>query len=309
MPFKLRNFTVGEFNRDVNQSGDLQAKYESWNNYRKRVSALIGEAFTVNPQIRSALVLGAGNLNDLDLHDLCVRLNRLVLTDADLSGIERGIARQNLSAEERGKIDILQADYTGANDAGLFAGLERLAKRAASAAEIADYVKTAFAALAEADPAVFTEAYPLVISCPIYTQLLYTQVEVFLKILYEAGRYAYDDLNRILNAAYGTMPGILARYNDTVLSACDGLIVLLSDSVEIPKDGAVYQEAKRMQTNGFPDKREAEALIQEHGSELAQTGRADFTAKAEILRETYAVWPFDERKAYLVYGCLARRRG
>ena len=86
-------------------------------------------------------------------------------------------------------------------------------------------------------------------------------------------------------------------------------MVLLTDSIEMPNDSAVFKEAKRTEKNGLVDKREAEALIEEHGSELAQTGRADFAAKVEILRETYAVWPFDETKAYLVYGCLARERG
>ena len=311
MEFKLRNFTVGEFNRDVNQSGDLQKKYAAWRGYREQVTALIGSAFDVTPQINEALVLGAGNVNDLDLRFFCSELTKLVLTDADLSGMEQGISRQRLSSEERGKIEIMQADYTGVSGSGLFEKLERMARQAAPAHDIADYIRTALAELSKASPVMFAQIRPLVISCPIYTQLLYTQIEVFLKLLYEAGLYVYDDLNGILNAAYGAMPGILARYNDTVLSACaeGGLMVLLTDSIEMPNDSAVFTEVNRTEKNGLIDKREAEALIKEYGSELAQTGCADFAAKAKILRETYAVWPFDETKAYLVYGCLAHKRG
>ena len=176
--------------------------------------------------------------------------------------------------------------------------------------EIADYLKTALAAMAGADRKVFFQTYPLVISCPIYTQLLYTQIEVFLKLLFEAGLYAYEELNEILNAAYGAMPGILKRYNTMLLGACGpgGHIVLVSDMAELENGGAAYRQACQAEADGLVDAQTAETLIKAHGAELAQIGRDDFTAKTQKIREIYAVWPFDGEKAYLVCGCLARKR-
>ena len=133
MAFKLKNFTVGMFNRDVNQSGDLLRKYEGWAAYRAQISALTAGAFALRPDIRSALVTGAGNLNDIDLKFLCGKLQTLTLSDADADAMERGIDRQNLTAEERAKIGILRSDYTGAHETGLFTKLETLAGRAAPA--------------------------------------------------------------------------------------------------------------------------------------------------------------------------------
>ncbi|MBN1777152.1 MAG: hypothetical protein JW811_03435 [Clostridiales bacterium] len=310
MAFKLKNFTVEAFNRDVNQSGDLLAKYRDWSGYRVQVSALIGEAFARNPKTGKALVTAAGTLNDIDLRFLCSKLAMLTLSDADTDGMEQGIARQGLSDAERGKIEIHKTDYTGANGSDFFGKLETLVNREVSAAEIADYLKTAMSALADAPAQVFTERCPLVISCPVYTQLLYTQIEVFLRLLFEAGLYSHDDLNCILNAAYGAMPGILRRYNAMLLSACEpgGLLVLLSDIIEMNRDGEAYRKARQAAKDGCLDVQKAEAMTAQYGSELSIIGRGDFRLKTETLQEKYLLWPFDENKAYLVYACLANKR-
>ncbi len=310
MEFKLRNFTIEAFNRDVNLSGDLLAKYRRWDGYRKRISALIGEAFQYHPRTNRALALGAGNLNDLDLHFLCEKLEGLDLSDADQTAMENGLKRQRLSDGERGKIRLLRTDYTGSVGKNLFAELENLVKRSASAVEMADFIRSAFRAMAGTMAGAVAGRYPLVISCPVYTQLLYTQIEVFLRILFEAGLYAYGELNEILNAAYGAMPEVLAGYNDLVLGACEdgGLIVLLADVIEMPKGSPVYRQVKRAEGAGVLDAETAEALAGRHGAELSQAGRRDFASKTETVRELYTVWPFDESKEYLVYGRLSLKR-
>ncbi|HPJ01891.1 MAG TPA: hypothetical protein PKU80_03530 [Candidatus Limiplasma sp.] len=307
MAFKLKNFTVQAFNRDVNQSGDLLRKYAAWSGYRARVAALIGDALAQHPAIDRALVLAAGNLNDIVLHFLCGNLRSLTLSDADTDAVERGIDRQSLSEGERAKIQIVQADYTGAAQAGFFDALEKRVRQQATAQELAHHIQAALAVLAAAPIQKVEQPYPLVVSCPVYTQLLYTQIEVFLKLLYEAQRYSYDDLNLILNAAYGEIPGILTRYNTMLCNACapDGRIVLLSDMVEMDIGGKAYCQAQQAAANGQINAQDAVALIAEYGSELAQIGREDFRKRTQTIQEQYLLWPFDESKAYLVSACLA----
>ena len=310
MAFKLRNFTVEAFNRDVNRSGDLLVKYRAWRGYRAQVSAFIGEAFAQNPKINRALVTAAGNLNDINLRFLCKKLETLMLSDADTVAMEQGMARQGLSAEDRGEIDLVAADYTGANQTNFFGKLETMVQNKAPARKIADRVNKNLAALANAPAQTVPKPYPLVVSCPVYTQLLYTQIEVFLKLLFEAGLYAYEELNLILNAAYGAMPGITCRYNSMLLNACepDGLLVLLSDMIEMDKGSEAYRNVRQAAKDGCMDAPNAETLIKKYGAELSIAGRDDFRSKTETLREKYLLWPFDERKVYLVYACLANKR-
>ncbi len=308
MAFKLKHFTVESFNRDVNQSGDLLRKYTDWSSYRAGVSAMINQAFTYHPNPERALVLAAGNLNDIDLRFLCNKLPALTLSDADVDAMRRGIDRQGLTAGERAKIETLQADYTGVEHAGLFKALEALVVQTASAQTLADHMQAALHALAHAPVQPAVRRYPLVISCPVYTQLLFTQIEVFLRLLYEAQLYDYADLNLILNAAYDAMPGLLMRYNTLLLNACqpDGLIVLLSDMVEMEAGSRVYRDVSKAAHDGRISARDADVLIKAHGSELSGIGLQDFEKRTQTLSKQYLLWPFDESKSYLVSAVLAR---
>ncbi len=308
MAFKLKNFTVEAFNRDVNRSGDLLRKYNAWSGYRARVSALIGEAFALYPHIDRALILAAGNLNDIDLRFLCGKLSALTLSDADTDAMERGIDRQNLTEPERAKITTVQSDYTGAVRTGFFDELEARVRRKAPARALADHIQTTITALSAAPAQILPQPFPLVVSCPVYTQLLYTQIEVFLKLLYEAELYNMADLNLMLNAAYGAMPGILTRYNAMLLNACapGGLIVLLSDMIEMEMNGKAYRDAHSAAKDGRVNARDAETLIAEYGSELSQIGIQDFQNRTGAANAQYLLWPFDESKRYLVCVCLVK---
>lgn len=310
MSFKLRNFTVEAFNRDVNSSGDLLRKYNAWSDYRAKVSGLIGEAFALAPQTDRALVLAAGNLNDIDLRFLCGKLSTLTLSDADLDAMERGIGRQYLTAGECAKVTLEQSDYTGAVQAGFFDALEARVRKGTSAAELAEHIRSAMAGLAAQPALTVARPFPLVISCPVYTQLLYTQIEVFLKLLFEAGLYPYEDLNVILNTAYGAMPGILARYNRMLLNACapGGLIVLLNDMIEMETDGQATRDVLNVTKDGLVNPKDAETLIEKYGSELSIIGRRDFWHTTTMLARQYLLWPFDDAKSYLVYVCLAKKK-
>ncbi len=308
MAFKLKHFTVESFNRDVNQSGDLLRKYTNWSGYRAGVSAMIDQAFTYHPNTERALVLAAGNLNDIDLRFLCDKLSALTLSDADVHAIRRGIDRQGLTAGERAKIETLQSDYTGIEHAGLFKALEALVVQKASAQALADHMQAALHALASVPVQPDVRHYPLVISCPVYTQLLFTQIEVFLRLLYEAQLYDYADLNLILNAVYGAMPGLLTRYNTLLLNTCepDGLIVLLCDMVEMEAGSRAYRDAGKAAHDGRISMRDANVLIEAHGSELSGIGLQDFEKRTHTLSKQYLLWPFDESKSYLVSAVLAR---
>lgn len=308
MAFKLRNFTVEAFNRDVNSSGDLARKYTAWSDYRAKVSALTGTALAQKPETDRALVLAAGNLNDINLRFLLGKLNTLTLSDTDINAMERGIDRQNLTENERAKITLEQSDYTGALQAGFFDALEARARKQVPAAELAEHIRSAMAGLAALPAPTVARPFPLVISCPVYTQLLYTQIEVFLKLLFEAGLYSYEDLNLVLNAAYGAMPGILARYNSTLLNACapGGHIVLLSDMIEMETDGKAIRDVHSAAKDGQISAQDAERLIAEYGTELAAIGRRDFQNRTEAVNAQYLLWPFDDAKSYLVYACLAK---
>ena len=102
----------------------------------------------------------------------------------------------------------------------LFDRLERLAAKVAPADKIIELYNTKSWKVFQTTSLDIPDGFDLVISCPVYTQLIYTQIEVFLKILYEQGLYEYNQLNKILNAVYNLMPDVIKRYNGLILKSC-----------------------------------------------------------------------------------------
>ena len=301
MQFKLKNFDIDKFNRDVNASGGPDVQYERWSEYRTKIPAFIEGSLENAPDANSAAVFGAGNLNDLDMRFLCGKFEKIALSDADTRSIEEGLTRQGLSEEEKAKIKIVQADYTGAQKAGLFPGLERLARRAAPADELAGSIEKA---MLEMEPDAPAERFDIVISCPVYTQLVYTQIEVFLKILNEYGLYEYHELNKILNAAYNVMPRILEKYNDLLISACkeNGHIILFTDVIEMKKKSMLLKKTYKLMEAEHIDYVKIEKHVKKHGIEITRMGLEDFVLKTDKTAFFYEIWPFGEGKEYLVYG-------
>ncbi len=94
MSFNIKNFTMRKFNNDVNNTGDLDAKYTAWSAHRSSVTGFIRNALSQSPSAKSIIVFGAGECNDIDLQYLSTAFERIVLTDVDEQSIFDGLARQ-----------------------------------------------------------------------------------------------------------------------------------------------------------------------------------------------------------------------
>lgn len=301
MAFKLKNFSIYRFNRDVNNSVPDDA-YMRWSAYRRDIAAFIDRT---GPR-GSVIVFGAGALNDVDLPYLCETFGEVVLTDADVKSIGEGIARQGIGDVPREKIEIVQCDYTGAAAFGLFEKLESLAKDAVPADAIAAYIGEAFHMMHGGEE-LRDRRFDFVYACPVYTQLVYTQIEVFLKILYEYGLYPYDELNRIITAAHHHMQYLLGNYNDLMLSVLKdgGRIMVLTDIMEMARGGGMCREVERLLEDG--DTAGLERRIRDEGLDFGIAGRDDLLLKIDLIDAFHMLWPFNENKEYLIQGILGQK--
>ncbi len=300
MTFNIKNFNIDKFNRDVNLSYNADEMYSLWKNYREELQSFLEHTVKNIKDKNSVAVLGAGSLNDIDVKYLCREFSEVTLIDTDTKSIEEGLLRHRLTKSEVEKISIVQLDFTGAWEMGFFKELERLVKKLTPAKKVSQYISEAIDGM---KPEANLKHYSVVISCPVYTQLLYTQTEVFLKILHEYGLYEYKDLNLMLNAAYSSMPKILNRYNDMVLNMArdDGYVFMFTDIVEMKKESVVYRKLKKLDISNKDDIRKAEDLVKKYGIEISQVGLDDIFKKANEVDSAYLCWPFNQNKEYLVY--------
>ncbi|MDW7658229.1 MAG: hypothetical protein SCM11_13765 [Bacillota bacterium] len=303
MPLKLKNFNIRQFNRDVNRSQDPDAQYLRWAAYRQQIGELVSESR------HRSIVLGAGALNDVDLALLCSLSGFVVLADIDMEAVLQGIERQELPTLLRKKIEVVQHDFSGAHNARLF---ERLVAVVQRQAPVAMVIVTLAEILADMKPVPLLpgQSFDLVFSCPVYTQLVYTQIEVLLKILHAAGLYAYDELNQILLAAHQGMQAVLRHYNDLMLSLLgpDGRLVVLADIIELQADDPLLAVLTAKFADTLVDSARIRTLLDEHGLELALSGLADLEARLDKPESSYFLWPFDASKSYVVQSLAGRRK-
>lgn len=295
MSFKLKNFSVGQFNKDVNNSHDPDGKFHRWAAYRSETGRLLCGAWN------NCIVLGAGALNDVDLHVLCGASEHVVLADIDVESIQLGMNRQQLSQEELGKIEVVRCDFSGAQNARLFERLEAAVLDNATAAQLSRTLKKILSEL-EPEPLLPGFSFDLVLSCPVYTQLVYTQIEVLLKILYASGQYTYNELNQILLTAHDGMKSVLYNYNQLMLRLLSpgGRLVVLSDMMALNADDPRLVTLARQIKKDCIDESLMQSLIDEEGNGLALDAMAELETAVESFESRYFIWPFDEEKSFVV---------
>ena len=311
MQFKLKNFTVDFFNNDVNNSTDQNERYQKWSGYRRKITEFVAAEVSKNMTNGRAIVFGAGALNDVDLSFLCDAFEEVVLTDIDEKSMHAGIERQNLTKEERSKITTVKMDCSGVQTAGLFDKLEEMAAKSSSPAVLTEFMTTAISLLRpDYKKAERLGEFDFVLSCPVYTQLVYTQIEFFLKILYDCGLYEYEDLNRILAGAHKAMRPVICNYNDLLISRMkdDSVIAVFTDIAEISTDNGKLNIINKLLQADNVDYHEVERYVSENGLEFAILGRDDLKSKVQIYKQMYTMWPFDETKEYLCLGMLGRKK-
>ncbi len=312
MAFKLKKFSVDRFNNDVNSSIDPEDKYSKWSGYRQSVKGFIAKAAkNINSRGRAA-VFGAGALNDVDLNFLCSAFSEVVLSDVDEKSMLDGIARQKLGKSLESRIKTLQIDYSGAEKEGFFRSIEDLADKSVSAEKIAEYIAEALPDLKPQTEAIGElGTFDLIVSCPVYTQIVFSQIESFLRILHDCRRYEYDELNVILNAAYRSMPAVIEKYNDLLIENAeeDSVIVLITDIAEISGADSKLKYIRELVDGQEKKSVQIEKFISENGLELAQTGCEDLESKTVVLDSMYEMWPFNDNKEYLCILMACQRRG
>ena len=174
MGFAIKNFSMRAFNNDVNNSGDPGDKYTSWASYRNDVADFIRSAVSQTPRAKSIIVFGAGECNDLDLAFLAATFERIVLSDVDAQSIRDGLERQGLS--DSSQFEVLQIEYTGLAAVGFFDTLSALCSSGSSIPALSEFIASAFQNVRAADlPGLTSDGFDIVLSCPIYTQLVFTQ--------------------------------------------------------------------------------------------------------------------------------------
>lgn len=307
MNFQIKELSIKDFNNNLNNSGDLKDKYNRWSEHRENIKKLVDKALLENPESKEVIVFGAGMCNDIDLNYLGEKFDNIILTDVDKRSIEYGFEIQNIDDNLLKKFTIKEIEYTGLDHIGFFEKAFDLIKNRSLESKIDILIEESLEkinAMNILDE--YKDKFPIVLSAPVYSQLLYTQVNVLFDAFNYFNFYKNNQINKFKKKVYRYMPKIIKRYNDLIISVTkdDGYIISWIDMFEGKNTSKEMREI-----NNYLEKsnnKDLKEYIDKVGMELSLIGQKDFLERVDIKDYDYWMWPFDNKKEYLVYGSLGK---
>lgn len=305
------SISITDFNRDVNNSGSLSDKFKSWSKYRENINRIIECALEYRKDATEIIIFGAGECNDLDLNYLSDRFERIVLTDVDTVGLNNGIRRQIKEEKLIRKFECLKVEYTGLEKIGFFEKLYKLTIEGSNVEDIINYIDKTLSGINNKEilPQ-YKNNFPIVISAPLYTQLIYTQLSTITSMFLKSGIYIESEISMMNERVIYYLPLIIRNYNDLLISVGDNnsLIGMWTDLLQDHPNGEIMKSiCKKIDDTEFINQYVAK-YDEKYGLGLGSYGKLDFYEKIDKVFSLWSIWPFDSNRSFLVYGSIGKVR-
>jgi len=282
------------FNRELNTSYDQDNKYVQWTDYRHAVTDFIVKKLVVNKG--TVLVLASGNCHDLDLQVLIQENHRVILSDIDGKSMEDGLKKQRVYVET------FEIDYLGLSEIDW---LDELQKICLSGHQV-DYTNWLTQLSATVKEKHFKwQGAPIdvTICLPIYTQLLFAQVEGQLRQYLLSDILSEEVYNNYLRGLLDMMPKVIAYFNEGLLDLArkGSQLIVLSDCLEDVPEGQYSQAYEAGEFQQAYD-----LYCESYGMGLGHYGLYDLEAHYPPIESRWFRWPFAEDRVLYVRGIIIK---
>lgn len=290
-----------------NNQKDKQDRWNIWKSHRETIRELQEKnIFSKDKDIDTAIVLGAGGCEDLDLNYLCSKLSKLSLVDIDLESMKSGVEKQNLSKQDYKKIEFIAGvDLTGLEDTNFYDELETLLKNAEKPKKILKLIMTSVEMI-ENKKLFNNETYSLVISGAVHSQLTSLAVELLNKY---SENYKKKELKKIHKDLIYIDDIIALKYNDLIMSLTkeDGTIFSWFDLKEFSKDLGNFDQVEDIDKACQEGDSEKVIKMVTENRYVGFHGYLDLNKRAlekELKTKPWVnfwVWNYSSEKSYLVF--------
>lgn len=282
---------VEEFNWILNKSVASDETFKRWEDYRKDITVFISDNIWKNG---SCIILGAGNLMDIDLKDIAKNSSEIVLTDIDINAVKKGIELYG----NFNTVSVLKSDL-GGND---FSSLMILVSDCIEKKDL----KGLKNCLASFD---FTNEFEIinfdnVIVSAVYTQLFIPQFLVALEQLnIETGMKTL-----MIEIALEFTARFISHVNDEImiLAADDASVVIWSDVLEYIEGSTALEDIKNHINNIDWMEEFYQTYIRDFGHGLGSYGILNIMKRIKIVDEKWFIWPFSENRTLVVKAVTGR---
>ena len=297
---------LNEMLKEYNQE-DSEDRWKTWEKHRETIKELQEKnIFSINRKIDTAIVLGAGNCDDIDLNYLCSKVSKLTLSDIDLESMKNGVKKQNLSQEDYDKLEFVGSiDFTGLKDTNFYDELESLLIKSKKPKQILKLI-TKSLKLIDDKTLLDQNSYSLVVSGAIHSEL--TAVALVLLNKYSTN-YSNKEFKKIHKDLIYLDDIISLKYNDLIMSLAkeDAIIFSWFDLKEFSEELGNYNYIDEVDKYCQEGNSEKVIELVTENKFVGFHGYLDLNKRAlekDLKVQPWVnfwVWKFSTKKSYLVF--------
>ncbi|SFL22473.1 hypothetical protein SAMN03159341_104108 [Paenibacillus sp. 1_12] len=297
------------FYRDMNHER-IGSRWLEWEGHRNEIKLLISHTLSDAKDLGRAIVLGAGNCDDVDLHFFCDGFSQLTLVDIDAESLQEAINRLAPDLSER--IELLgNVDFTKLDQVDFYNRLTDLLEQKTASSELCSFLIHIPSEMLEYSILNEWEGqFSVVISSAVYTQIFFIHVLTLFAV--HVSNYTSEEVSAILGELRVLRNYIVKAYNDLMITLAeeDGYIIAWSDVVK-------FDEMSPFPEEQFYSIHSEEERIQfvfdiagKQGREAAVVGMQDLHEKLIDQNRQFAcwIWPYSSNRHYITFGLAGRVR-
>ncbi len=286
--------SILNFNEKLNKT--TYNRHEFWRAYRNAVSSFIKSALKEN-HYKSLVIIGAGNLDDLDLDLFSENFEHITITDVDREALEGAKYRfRHLSS----KLEIISVEYTGLGKSSEWDLFVKNIFISRSKSEI-DAVFKKYRNIVKKNIWQIQGKYDMVIISPIYTQLLLHQALMNIDAL-ESLNYPSQNLEYVRESVLDLVSLTIDTFNSNVLSIVkkNGLVAIMADIFETEKNTTFQNKAHDIYNNDIEMENFHKEYISKYGLGVGDYGLLNLSDQLNTLKSKWFEWPFDDKRIIYV---------
>ncbi|WP_240417883.1 hypothetical protein [Paenibacillus periandrae] len=291
------------FYRDLNHER-IQDRWVDWEGHRQEINLLISRSLADGYQRNRAIVLGAGNCDDLDLYYFCNIFEQMTLVDIDALSLQEGVNR--LAPELLDRIQLLgNIDFTKLDQVNFYSRFNDLLERKALTTEISCFLTQTPSEIVRCsllEP--WRGQYSVVISSAVYTQIFYIHVLTLLAV--HASSYTAEEITVLMDGLKTLRDCMVKAYNDLMLDLLEegGTIIAWSDVVKFDEQSPFPEEQFYAINNEMERMQFMFDLASKQGREAALTGLHDLHGRLHSQDRQFAcwIWPYSSNRQYITFG-------
>jgi hypothetical protein len=265
--------------------------------YIEQTSMLMDAVLRTKSTKKTILILGAGNMHDMKLDFFLRNFEQVVLTDIDVVSIKE----QLKDAQYSSQIDIREIDYLGLDKSSFIDGLGEELLSTNTVKKLEEIIDRRITKLLSYHFSTnFDQVFDVIYVSPIYTQLLYRQVEQYIGSLSELGLLK-EFQEHTLATLLQQMMKVIDHFNQEVfqLLRTDGIMFVASDIFLLQNDTFSLRVKHSIKSYDVMEEI-LEDYQKTYGMGLGDYGLYSITKLLKVLRSKWFIWFQSKHQTYAV---------